>query len=181
VELRPLKAGDVGALIEFFADLPAESTDFLRDDVRDPAVVTRFVANHDPDLTWAVVALHAGKIVGDATLHMQPRGWRRHLGEIRVVVSPEYRRNKLAMALIHELVDQASLRELAKLEAQILDSQVGALRAFSHLGFTEEARLKDHAKDASGNLHDILIMTHNVSDLWAKMEDLNEDFVRDAY
>lgn len=175
VEIRPLEDNDVGALVAFFKGLPEDSTQFLKEDVQDAKVVSRFVADANPDLTWPVVAVHDGKIVADATLHMQQRGWRRHVGEVRVVVTPEFRRSRLAMALIHELVNQASLRKLKKLEAQILASQTGALKAFQQLGFLEEARLKDHAMGARGGLHDLIIMTNTVDDLWSKMEDLMHD------
>ena len=32
-----------------------------------------------------------GKIVGDATLHMRKVGWKRHLGNVRVVVAKIFR------------------------------------------------------------------------------------------
>ena len=175
VKIRPLEVKDVGALVTFFKGLPDESTDFLKEDVKDARVVSRFAADFDPDQVWPIVAVADGAIVADATLHMQQRGWRRHVGEVRVVVTPEYRRSRLAIALLHELVNQAGQRELRKLEAQILASQEGALRAFQHRGFNEEARLKDHAMDAGGKLHDLIIMTNTVDDLWAKMELLIND------
>lgn len=184
VQIRPLGAEDADALIAFFAGLPSEATAFLKHDVQDPDVVRRFIAELGPESVFAVVALTAeGHIVADATLHMQKRGWRRHVGEVRVVVAPEFQRSRLAVALIHELVDQASLRGLRKLEAQILDSQVGALTAFQHLGFAEEARLKDHALDHQGQAHDLLILTNTVEDLWHKMETFMADleFSRDMY
>ena len=183
VELRPLQATDEQLLVEFFRDLPRESTEFLKDDVKDPAVVQRFVRQADPERVWAILALSGGKVVGDATLHTDRMGWRRHVGEIRVVVSPGFHKKRLATTMIHELVNQASIRELRKLEAQILDSQVHARTAFERLGFREEARLKDHAMDLDGRLHDLVIMTNTVDDLWRKMEDMISDMEigRDGY
>jgi RimJ/RimL family protein N-acetyltransferase len=183
VELRPLAASDEAALVAFFAALPPESTEFLKDDVRDPEVVKRFIRKADPDTIWAMLAVAGDKIVGDATLHVSQIGWRRHVGEVRVVVAPDYHKQRLATALIHELVNQASHKELQKLEAQILDSQVGARKAFEKLGFSEEARLKEHAIDLQGRLHDLVILTNTVDDLWSKMEDMISDMehARDGY
>jgi RimJ/RimL family protein N-acetyltransferase len=176
IELRPLVASDEAALVQFFTDLPRESTEFLKDDVRDPEVVKRFISKADPETIWAVVAVNPnGQIVGDATLHMAKLGWRRHLGEVRVVVGTAYHKQRLATALIHELVNQASLKELKKLEAQILDSQIGARKALERMGFVEEARLKQHAMDLDGKLHDVAFLTNTVDDLWKKMEDLISD------
>jgi len=131
---------------------------------------------------YAILALtEEDRVVGDGTLHMNLHGWRRHVGEVRVVVSPEFQRQGLATALIRELVNQASVLGLKKLEAQILDSQEGARIAFEQLGFREEARLRAHALDVHNRLHDLLILTHNVDDPWLSMEILIEDldFSRD--
>jgi RimJ/RimL family protein N-acetyltransferase len=175
LELRPLAAQDEQALIDFFKELPREDTQFLKDDVKDPEVVRRFVTELDLNKVWSIVALDGGKIVGDATLHMSQRGWRRHVGEVRVVVAHEFQKQRLATTLIHELVNQASVRELKQLEAQILDNQINARKAFEHLGFREEARLKDAAMDLDGNLRGLVIMTNTVDDLWHKMEEMISD------
>lgn len=176
VVLRPLESTDEEALKAFFVELPRESIQFLKDDVHDPAVVARFCRNIDPNRVWCLLALDSdGRVVADATLHMADRGWRRHVGEIRVVVHPRFHKRGLATVMIHDLVNHASSRGLKKLEAQILDSQRGALLAFDRLGFSEEARLKNHALDLEDNPHDLLIMTTSVADLWRKMEDLMVD------
>lgn len=173
VTVRPMEAGDAAALEAFFAELPAEATQFLKDDVRDPEVVRRWVAELDEDRVFVLLAVDGGgKVVADATLHMTPLGWRRHVGEIRVVVAPEYYKQGLATHLIHDLVNRASLKGLRKLEAQVLDSQKGALRAFHKLGFMVEARLKGHAVDLRDTTHDLLILTSTVEDLWRTMEDM---------
>lgn len=173
VTLRPLEAADEEGLLRFFEDLPAESTQFLKHDVRDPAVVGRFVRNADPDAVWAIVAVTTdGRIVGDATLHTNRLGWRRHVGEVRAVVAANFRRQRLAAALVHELVEQASIKGLKILEAQMLDSQVGAVKVFSRLGFVEVARLPEHAMDIEGQVHDLLILSSSVDELWHAMEDM---------
>jgi RimJ/RimL family protein N-acetyltransferase len=179
VVLRPLQPVDEAGLVTFFTGLPAESTQFLRHDVRDPEVTRRFVRERDPEGVWCILALtESGRIVGDATLHLHRTGWRRHIGEVRVVVSPDFEHQRLATALIHELVNQASLRGLRKLEARVLDVQEGAKRAFEKLGFREEARLARHAIDLQEREHDLVFLTNTVEDLWRKMEDLIHDMDR---
>jgi len=173
VELRPILDADEARLLKFFSSLPPESTQFLKHDVRDPEVVKRFIRKSEPDAIFAILAVTTeGEVVGDATLHMSQYGWRRRVGEVRGVVAAEYRKQRLATALVHELVEHASLRGLKKLEAQILDSQAGALKVFERMGFREEARLKQHATDLLGNVHDVLILTSNVDELWEGMEDM---------
>jgi len=173
IVLRPLQRDDEQALIQFFAELEPGSAQFMKHDVRDPAVVRYFVENIDPDAVWAIVAVtNEGKIVGDATLHMNKRGWRRHIGEVRGVVAEPYRRRRLATALVHELVEQASVRKLRKLKAEILATQRDARKVFERMGFRVEARLSQHATDHEGNPHDVLILTNSVDELWNKMEEL---------
>jgi len=182
VFLRPLQHRDEAELAFFFSELPRECTEFLKDDVHDPEVVRGFIRQCGTDRVYAILALtEEDRVVGDGTLHMNLHGWRRHVGEVRVVVSPEFQRQGLATALIRELVNQASVLGLKKLEAQILDSQEGARIAFEQLGFREEARLRAHALDVHNRLHDLLILTHNVDDPWLSMEILIEDldFSRD--
>jgi RimJ/RimL family protein N-acetyltransferase len=173
VLLRPLKPTDEAELVRFFAELPPESTQFLKHDVRDPAVVHGFIERANPEKVWAIVAVtQDARIVGDATLHMTRRGWRRHVGEVRGVVAEDYRRQRLATALVHELVEHASLKGLRRLEAEVLDTQGAAIKVFSRMGFREAARLPQHAMDLRGQLHDLLILTNSVDDLWESMEEL---------
>jgi RimJ/RimL family protein N-acetyltransferase len=176
VILRPLDTGDEGRLVRFFARLPPENTQFLKDDVGDPEVVRSIAQLRDPGRVVSLLAItDDDRVAGAAMLHVDHHGWRRHVGEVRVVVAPEFQKQRLATTLIAELVNQASLRSLQKLEAQILDVQADALAAFEHLGFREEARLHGHAMDHQGELHDLLILTNSVDDLWRKMENLISD------
>jgi RimJ/RimL family protein N-acetyltransferase len=173
ITLRMLQTDDEERLVEFFAALPRGSTQFLKHDVRDAQVVKRFVGNINPDSVFSIVAVTAeNEIVADATLHTVSRGWRRHIGEVRGVVAEDYRRQGLATALVRELIEHASARGVKKLKAEILDSQQGAFKVFKRMGFEEEARLKQHALDLDGQLHDILILTNSVDDLWRNMEEL---------
>lgn len=176
VTLRPLEKSDEADLGRFFADLPPEATEFLRDDVRDPQVIRRFIEERDPDRVYCILALtDEGRIVADATLHKDPRGWRRHVGEIRVVVAPELQKQRLASALIRELVAHASFIGLKKVVAQILDSQPEVKLSFERHGFRQEARLVGHALDMHGRPHDILVLTNHVDALWDSMQDLLTD------
>jgi len=184
VTLRPVEVADWEALARFYSALPPEDTLFLKRDVRDPEVVRKFVCERSPEERWTLVALEAdGRIVAESTLYMHRIGWRRHVGEVRLVVSRELQHQRLATALLHELTEQATVRGLRKMEAQILDAQLGARLALEQLGFREEARLRGHALDLDGVAHDLLIFTNSVEDLWHKMEDLisDLDLVRDGY
>jgi RimJ/RimL family protein N-acetyltransferase len=172
IQIRPMREGDETQLIQFFGALPASEIQFQNKDVRDSRVVRGFTAAPDPVRVWCLLALSDDRrIVGNATLHMAHFGWRRHLGEIRVVVAPELQRRGLATILIRELIVRASANQLAKIETKLLGSQLRVKSAFERLGFQEEARLKGHALDLEGQQHDWVIMTASVDGLLNTPED----------
>jgi L-amino acid N-acyltransferase YncA len=173
VTLRPFQATDESEFVRFFSSLPPEHVEFHKDNLRDPKVAKSFARHRAQDGVQTMLAFSEdGRIVGNAMLDMDHFGWRRHVGTVHVVVSPEYLRQRLAKTLVRELLSYASTRGLKKLEVQILDSQLGAEIAFKNLGFHEEARLRGHAMDLHGKRHDIIILTIDVYDPWQRMEDL---------
>ena len=173
VIVRPLEPADEKELLQFFRNLPEESTAYLKHDVRDPEVVKRFFTRRNSKYVWSILGMtEQGEIVGDATLLMRPSGWFQHIGKVRVVVAKAYRRQRLATMLIEELVVEATKRSLLRLEAVILDSQLGAHLALDQLGFRERAVLKKHALLPSGVLHDLIIMTTTINNLNSRKQRL---------
>ncbi|PIU54084.1 MAG: hypothetical protein COS90_02715, partial [Deltaproteobacteria bacterium CG07_land_8_20_14_0_80_60_11] len=105
VKLRPLVKEDREMLLKFFQGLNEQELSFLRSDVRDPAVIDQWVNHIDYHRVFPLVAEADGRIVGDITLHMRKVGWKRHLGNVRVVVSPDYQGRGLGTLLINEIVE----------------------------------------------------------------------------
>jgi RimJ/RimL family protein N-acetyltransferase len=163
---------DEEKLLQFFRALPEEDRFFLRDDVTDPGVIHQWVEKLDYNRVLPILAEVGETIVGDATLHTYRHGWMQHIGEIRCVVAKAYQHKGIGKLLIHELLDHANSRGLHKLQTLFAETQVGAIQAFSKVGFVREAVLKNHVKDFMGKEHDLIIMTNNVSELWRKMEDI---------
>ncbi|MBW2524229.1 MAG: GNAT family N-acetyltransferase [Deltaproteobacteria bacterium] len=174
--LRPCEAADEKALLEFFAErVPASDRRFLKDDVTDPAVVKRWVSHIDLSRIFPLLALHGDQVVGDATLHMNPVGWSKHVAEIRVVVAKDWQRKGIAQALTTELISLAHDKGLDILEAHVLEGQHAAQRALEAMGFHPETVLRNRAKDQTGRKRNILVMTNDVSELWRKMEQMVTD------
>ncbi len=172
IRLRLMTPDDLPKLLEFFRGLPQEDRLFLKEDVTNQAVIERWIRELNYDRVLPVLAEAEGKIVGDATLHLQRRGWSRHLGEIRLVVATDFQRKGLGTILAREIFHHAVLRGLQKLQALMMESQIGALKAFEKLGFCKAAILKDHVIDIKGNCHNLVIMTNDVGELWRKIGDL---------
>jgi len=171
VTLRPLESGDLERLHAFFCALPVEDRLYLKDDVTDRAVITRWVGGADVERVLTVVALQGGRIVGDATLLVERYGWSRHVGEIRVVVARDLQSRGLGTALAREVVQHAMGRELAKLKVLAMDTQATAIHAFERLGFNREAVLPGHVVDQDGQIHDLVVLTTDTASAWNELED----------
>lgn len=174
VTVRPMKKGDEKSLLKFFQGLPESDRFYLRDDVTDPKVIKGWADNIDFSRVLPILAFAGDDIVGDATLHRNPHSWMRHVGHIRLVVSPEFRKQGLARVLAAEIFQNAVSAGLDKLLAEMTTDQDGARRVFARLGFREEAILKDQVLDADGNKHDLLIMSNDVTRLWQQWVEFTE-------
>jgi len=166
VILRVVVKEDEEALYQFFKGMSKEDRLYLRDDVANREVISGWMENIDYDKVLPILAIDGDKIVADATLHKNPHGWMRHVGEIRMSVAGSYRGRGLARIIAAEIFQQAVGFGLDKLVAEMLTIQKNAQRVFTRLGFKEEAILKDHGMDAAGKKHDLIIMSNDVTTLW---------------
>ncbi len=170
--IRPVVREDEDKLLAFFRQVPDEDRIFLADDVTNRAVIRKWCRELDYDQVLPILAEKDGVIIGDSTLRTQRAGWMRHVGEVRCVISLEYRRKGAATLLVSQLIEHAVSRGLDKIVFRAMDTQVGAINAMKALGFVKEAVLKEHVTDLRGRPHDLVIMTNYVAELWRKMEDL---------
>jgi RimJ/RimL family protein N-acetyltransferase len=162
VKLRPLVKEDREMLLKFFQDLDEKELGFLRNDVRDPAVIDRWVSHIDYHRVFPLVAEVDGRIVGDASLHMRKVGWKRHLGNVRVVVAKDYQGRGLGTLLINEIVELAGEYGLEKLVAEIHLQALSAFAAFKKAGFSVKAVFEDLVKDPAGKSSDLVVMVCEV-------------------
>ena len=174
VTLRPLVKEDEKELVKFFKGLSKEERLYLRDDVADPEVIQKWMENIDYEKVLPILALDGNTIVADATLHRDPYGWMRHVGQIRMSVAGSHRGRGLARIIAAEVFHQAVGFGLDKLVAEMLSIQKNAQRVFTRLGFVEEAVLKDQAVDTTGQKHDLIIMSNDVTTLWQKWTEFAE-------
>ena len=149
-------------LIDFFRRLDEKELSFLRNDVRNPAVIEHWVNHIDYQRCFPLLAEAQGRIVGDATLHMRKVGWKRHLGNVRLVVAKDYQGKGLGTLLINELVELAGEFGLEKLVAEIHFQAAGALAVFKKAGFSVKAVFEDLVKDPAGRSSDLVVMVCDI-------------------
>ena len=157
--VKALEAGDEQALLDFFLRIPEEERFFLKEDVTAPGVVQRWVRERDFRRALALLAVDGSRIVADAVLVRRRGNSRSHIGEIRVVVAPEYRDHGLGTALIRELCDIADDAGLEKVMFELIaDKEQEAIRAAEWLGFLRVATIEGGAVDPLGHHHDVVLM-----------------------
>lgn len=171
VTMRPVVKEDEEALYQFFKGMSKEDRLYLRDDVADRDVIRGWMENIDYEKVLPILAFDGDVVVADATLHRNPHGWMRHVGEIRMSVAGSHRGKGLARVIAAEIFQQAVGLGLDKLVAEMLTIQNNAQRVFTRLGFEEEAILKNHGIDATGKKHDLIIMSNDVTTLWENWTD----------
>ncbi len=165
VAIRPLQPNDKSELLSFFQRVPEEDRFYLNSDVAAPEVISEFTDRIDLSQTIPLVAEAENRILADATLHRSRRAARRHVGELRVVVDPDYRGRGLGVRLIHELVQLGRDLELHALVFELVSGhQQSAIQAAQGAGFEEVAVLQGRVLDIHGSPQDLVILELALAD-----------------
>ncbi|MFQ5473853.1 MAG: GNAT family N-acetyltransferase [Dehalococcoidia bacterium] len=160
---RLMEPSDRDAVLEFARALPSEDLMFLRTDITQEKTVDNWMAYLKSGRTLTLMAEAEGEIAGYASIHTSEALWTRHIGELRVLVSLDYRGIGLGKRLTNEAFAIAKDMGLKKITAQMTTDQRGARQVFEHLGFRPEALLADHAMTKDGHTHDLLLMSYDVA------------------
>jgi L-amino acid N-acyltransferase YncA len=162
VTLRSLIPQDRAEIGDFFERVPEEDRAFLKEDLINRYEVEVWLDEIDVNRETVIVAVVSQRIIGSAVLQRQRYGWSRHVGEIRIVADPTFRRRGLGHALANAIVDLAQNAGVEKLLAEMVSDRAKPIRVFKRLGFRTEATFNDQVKDRRGNTHDLLVMAFYV-------------------
>jgi L-amino acid N-acyltransferase YncA len=171
VLLREPTVDDVERSLRFFLDLPPEDRRYLRVDVTKRDIVERRIRDGVEGRTHRLVALVEDKIVADGALEFSGEDWRRHVGEIRVIVSRDFQRRRLGALLIKALYSAARERGVEKIVAKMAAPQEGARKIFERLGFHVDSVLPEYIKDADGNLQSLVVMSCTLDHMSEELRD----------
>jgi len=172
VTLRLMNKDDEEKLLSFFRKLPSEVLIFIAEDVTNRAVVKSLVNEIAYDKVLPLIVECNGEIIADSVLRTNRMGWMRHVGEIRVIIAPQYQKRGLGTILVKELIQQAVIKGLEKIMLQFMANQENTIKAMERIGFIREAVLKNHVVDWEGTPHDLVVLSNNVAELWRKLEDI---------
>jgi L-amino acid N-acyltransferase YncA len=166
VEVRPIGSDDVDALMEFFACVPEGDRTFFKEDVSDAAVIAGWVAVAD---RHRLIALVDGHVAGYVAV-LKGIGWSSHVGELRLIIAPEYRNRGIGRLLAQRAVVEALELGVVKLVVEVVAGQDRLCGMFTKLGFEQEGRLRRHVRSATGETHDLLVLSHFVDELAASLD-----------
>src|SRR4030042_693969 len=116
-----------------------------------------------------IIALYKDKIIADGALELSGEEWRRHQGEVRLIVARPFRRKGLGMIMIRELYFLATARNIATIVDTMMRPQKGAQTLFHRLGFPGAALLPAYGRGLTGRTHALLIMVCKLRHMWAEL------------
>ena len=161
--IRVTTADDRSAVDKFVLAIPEAERSFYKEDAGNEELGSRW-STTDP--------LRLIKVGDDGTVHglirvRRGQGQSSHVGEIMLVVHPAHRRAGAASALVKAVVVEGMKAGLTHIFVEVTAAQTATIGMFQKFGFTGEALLRGFIKDGSGELHDLIMMTHRVEENWA--------------
>ena len=167
--LRPMKAGDADAVLEFARALPPHDLLFLPRDITQPKVMAAWVRAIEKGTTTTLLAWDGDAVIGCAAIFRDPHSWSPHIGELRVVTAAGQRGRGVGRAMIQACFAIMLQTGIEKIVAQMTIDQEGAIAVFESLGFRSEGLMREHVQDRDGKRHDIVILSHDVTKVLSSM------------
>jgi L-amino acid N-acyltransferase YncA len=165
MEIRRPDAADLDALLAFFAAVPEHERTFFKEPVLDRGTVDGWLRD---ERGRRAIGCERGEVMGYVAVVPLP-GWSDHVAELRLVVHPAHRRAGVGRDLARWALVEAVQAGLRKITVEVVAEQEGAVAMFQALGFGGEGLLCDHVRDRDGELRDLVLLAHPVSEEWAAM------------
>lgn len=165
VSIRAIEPDDAERFYWFLGGLSPEDRKYLRINVSDRELVVKRIRNANSDRVVRLIVEIDAEIIAEGSLSHSPESWTADVGEIRLLISPAYRRKGLGMLLAREIYILAVERRMRRIVAQMMRPQKGARKIFRRLGFREETILPDLLTDQNGEHQDLLVMTVDLEDM----------------
>jgi L-amino acid N-acyltransferase YncA len=171
VLVRDMTVEDLEGSLAFFAALPEDDRAYLRRDVTDREIVEERIREIGSGSVRRLIAVIDGRIVADGTLELAGQEWKRHVGELRLIVARPYRRKGLGILMARELYRLAASAKVEEIIVKMMRPQKAARAIFEKLGFRREVVMPDYVKDLGGKKQDLILMRCDLEALWTEMED----------
>jgi ribosomal protein S18 acetylase RimI-like enzyme len=157
VEIRPARASDAAAFLEFWRAIVAEER-FVRTEVADVPVRAyrrRFRRRSDDETD--VVAILDGRLVGHVNVQRERHPVTRHVGSLAIAVAAELRGRGIGTRLMEEAIGWSTRVGIEKLVLAVYPHNDAAIALYRRFGFVEEGRLARHSRKSYGYEDEILM------------------------
>jgi len=161
--LTPMVPSDWQFLETFLRAVPNAEQRFFRQDTTIAERVEQWCSELDYRHILPLLAWSGDRIVADAVLEQEPGLWSAHVGKIRMLMHPEFRRRGIGGRLLRELVELARELGLHKLVYECAADQTELMDHLKRCNFISAARLPDFIRDREGKLHDMVLMVRSVA------------------
>lgn len=168
---QPKSDDDLNNLVRFLSGLPADLRNTLRYNVADEETCRFRLGQLDGKHHWRLIAELNGVIVGDATMDREPFAWTRHVAQLRCVVDPKFQQFGVGQVLFDKLVALGPGAGIERLFTEVMAEQTDLIVMLEKAGFSFEARRNKYAKDPSGKLHDLIIMSNDLDSVWKRLDE----------
>ncbi|MBN2529668.1 MAG: GNAT family N-acetyltransferase [Deltaproteobacteria bacterium] len=157
---------------QFVCSLPSFRQNYLPHDSTDLERCRQQLNRFNGEESWALMAEMDGGIVATGTIERQPFEWTRHVAELRCTVAPTYNHLGIGRIMIHQLVELATSLGIERLFAEVVREHRGAQSKLRLEGFASEAVRPKYVRAIDGSLHDVVIMSKELQDVWGQFEDM---------
>lgn len=161
---------DFEALMKFYTDLPTEDRRYLRIDVTNRKTMEQRIKLMDFGYHFRLLALSGGAIIGKGVLELPFEEWRRHQGELRVIIARDFQRRGVGMILMRDLYRLALRKNVDTVTVWVMKPQEAALNLARKMGFHDQSILPDYVKDQNGEMQDLYILKAKITDLTKEIE-----------
>ena len=166
MEIHRFGPDELDGAMAFFGRIPDGDLTFIKEDVHNRDVVAAWTRDERSRRYLAID--DQGTVVGYVAV-IPGLGWSSHVGELRLVIDPDQRRQGIGRTLARKALSEAIDLGLGKIVVEVVAEQAAPIAMFQGLGFHGEALLTDHVRDRGGNLRDLVVLAHAVADNEAVM------------
>ena len=157
MQVRALEPRDEDALLALNGAVPREDRAFFKEELTEPAVLRRWLCD-ERAVRLAAVG-DDGRLAGVAAV-WPGVGRSRHVGDLRLIVAPDRRRQGVGQGLARRALVEALRRGMWKLTVEVVAEQQRTIDMFLALGFTGEALLRDQLCTDEGERQDVVLLAH---------------------
>jgi len=175
VVVRDLTRDDLDRMMKFYQSLPEEDRKYLRVDVTNRNTVEKRIKASESDDIVRIIALLGDEVIADGALELTREEWRKHQGELRVIVDNNNRHKGLGLIIMRELYNIAVEKKVELIIAKMMRPQVAARTICRKLGFREELMIPDYVRDQKGETQDLIIMACDIDDFWKELDHFYSD------